>query len=129
MQLFKITTMLMIGFLPGCDSSQIENGENNIQSASSLPLTIVFKDLGSIFQETPSTLLIKQTVSGDSIESPDRVTVTLEEDTPTDDSIAAIRYRYQLSKTNDIWKIDSRDITQRCASGRGSPDFSKELCQ
>ncbi|MGK2889132.1 MAG: hypothetical protein ACSLEN_08435 [Candidatus Malihini olakiniferum] len=102
MQLFKITTMLMIGFLPGYDSSQTENSENNMQPDSSLASTIVFKDLGSCFQETPPTLLIKKTVSGDSTESPDRATVTLEEDTPTDDSVAVIRYKYQLSKTNDI---------------------------
>lgn len=100
-----------------------------MQADSSVPLIIALKDRGEGFQEIPSTLLIKQTVSGDSVESPERATVTIEEDIPTDDSVAVMRYVYQLSKMDDSWKIDSKDISQRCVSGRGSADFSKELCR
>lgn len=132
MQVFKITVMTVMVLLSGCDSSQAENEDslqNNMRPNSSAPLTVVLSDMGNSFQETPSTLLIKQTVSGSSIESPDRATVTLEENTPTDDSVAAMRYSYQLSKSNDSWTIDSKDISQRCVSGRGSADFSNDLCR
>ncbi|MGL4487272.1 MAG: hypothetical protein ACRCUG_09970 [Yersinia sp. (in: enterobacteria)] len=132
MRSFKIAAMLVTVFLTGCDSSETENGgsnKNSIHLDSSVPLIVVLRDMGDGFQESPSTLLIKQTVSGESVESPDNATVMLEEDIPTDDSVAAVRYNYQLSNINGIWKIDSKNVTQRCVSGRGHTDFSKEFCQ
>ncbi|MBG6244557.1 hypothetical protein CS369_06705 [Candidatus Symbiopectobacterium sp. 'North America'] len=129
MQVFKTIAVLTIGLLSGCDAQQAENSNNHVQADSSVPLIIALKDRGEGFQEIPSTLLIKQTVSGDSVESPESATVIIEEDIPTDDSVAAMRYVYQLSKRDDSWKIDSKDISQRCVSGRGSTDFSKELCR
>ncbi|MCW2485566.1 hypothetical protein J5069_06605 [Candidatus Symbiopectobacterium sp. NZEC127] len=132
MQLFKTIAVLTMGLLSGCDAQQAEHGDksnNSVQADRSVPLIIALQDRGEGFQEIPSMLLIKQTVSGDSVESPERVTVTIEEDIPTDDSVAAMRYIYQLSKVDDTWKIDSKDISQRCVSGRGSADFSKELCR
>ncbi|MBG6248469.1 MULTISPECIES: hypothetical protein [Symbiopectobacterium] len=132
MQLFKTIAVLTMGLLSGCDAQQAEDSNksnNHVQADSSVPLIIALKDRGEGFQEIPSTLLIKQTVSGDSVESPERATVTIEEDIPTDDSVAAMRYVYQLSKRDDSWEIDSKDISQRCVSGRGSADFSKELCR
>lgn len=132
MQLFKTIAVLTIGLLSGCDAQLAADSDKNndrAQADSSVPLIIALKDRGEGFQEVPSTLLIKQTVSGHSVESPERVTVAIEEDIPTDDSVAAIRYVYQLSKMDDTWKIDSKDISQRCVSGRGSADFSKDLCR
>ncbi|QZN94275.1 hypothetical protein [Symbiopectobacterium purcellii] len=132
MQLGKTIVVLALGVLSGCDAQQAENSDKNnnrAQADNSVPIIIALKDRGEGFQEIPSTLLIKQTVSGDSVESPERATVTIEEDIPTDDSVAAMRYVYQLSKRDDTWKIDSKDISQRCVSGRGSADFSKELCR
>lgn len=132
MQLGKTIGVLTLGLLSGCDAQQAENSDKNnnrAQADNSVPIIIALKDRGEGFQEIPSTLLIKQTVSGDSVESPERATVTIEEDIPTDDSVAAMRYVYQLSKRDDTWKIDSKDISQRCVSGRGSADFSKELCR
>lgn len=44
MQLFKITPMLVIGLLSGCDSQQLENGNNGKDSRqpdSSVPLIVV----------------------------------------------------------------------------------------
>lgn len=132
MQLFKTIAVLTMGLLSGCDAQQAADSDKNIdrvQADSSVPLIIALKDRGEGFQEVPSTLLIKQRVSGHSVESPERVTVTIEEDIPTDDSVAAMRYVYQLSKMDDTWKIDSKDISQRCVSGRGSANFSKDLCR
>lgn len=132
MQLLKTIAVLAIGVLSGCDTQQAKNSDNNkssVEADSSVPLIIALRDRGDGFQEIPSTLLIQQTVSGDSVESPEHATVTIEEDIPTDDSVAAMRYVYQLSKSDATWKIDSKDISQRCVSGRGSADFSKELCR
>lgn len=132
MQSFKTIAVLTMGLLSGCDAQQAADSDKNndrVQADSSVPLIIALKDRGEGFQDVPSRLLIKQTVSGHSVESPERVTVTIEEDFPTDDSVAAMRYVYQLSKMDNTWKIDSKDISQRCVSGRGSADFSKDLCR
>lgn len=92
------------------------------------PLAAVLDDLGESFQENPSHLSIEQQVSDDSIESPSFASVTLEESTPMDDSVAAVRYSYRLTNVNGQWEINHKRITQRCVSGRGHNEFSETRC-
>jgi len=133
MRLIKIGMILGLFLLSGCDDSpapesKIEKSETAILPLTFEPLNIVLHDLGSNLQEIPSNLSIKQIVSGLSVESPDKITISIEEDTPTDDSIAGVLYEYQLIKDDEKWKIIRKHTSQRCVSGRGSQVFSSELC-
>jgi hypothetical protein len=45
-----------------------------------------------------------------------------------DDSIAAERFVLVLRRQGDMWTLASARWSQRCAAGRGHPDFSTEAC-
>lgn len=92
------------------------------------PLALALGDMGGLSQEEPSGLTVKQEAIG-SVERPSKVYVTIEEKTPTDDSVAASRYRYILSRVGDGWGITSKKVTYRCVSGRGHTFFSSKLCR
>lgn len=131
--MFRIGAFLMVSlfsvatFAEGVMPHAGDDAASESQGYST-PLFAVLHDLGEGFQENPSKLRIEQTVSNDSIESPGHASIFLEETTPMDDSVAAVRYIYALSQTDGKWKIDSKSTTQRCVKGRGHADFSPQKC-
>lgn len=95
----------------------------------STPLQVVVNDLGNSFQDTISNFSLQQQVVGDFIESPKQVAITVEEQTPMDDSVAAQRTLYQLAYQQQQWRIINKYIEQRCKAGRGSQQYSSALCR
>ncbi|WP_241578823.1 hypothetical protein [Rosenbergiella nectarea] len=93
------------------------------------PLQLVLNDLGDSFQESVSNFSIQQRTLGASLESPDSVILVVDEDTPLDDSIAAQRVTYKLSYQQQQWRIIDKHTQQGCVSGRGSQQFSDDLCR
>lgn len=62
------------------------------------------------------------------IESPNQVMITITEGGALDDSIAGLRYRFDIQRQNDQWEIQRAGRQIRCQAGRGHQDFSVENC-
>ena len=61
-------------------------------------------------------------------ESPSRVMVTMDRSGFLDDSIAADRFRFDMTVQDGQWTIQRAGRQIRCLRGRGSQDFSDQLC-
>ena len=65
----------------------------------------------------------------DSVESPNRVMVTIEQTGFLDDSVAGSRHRFDMSLQNGQWTIQRAGRQFRCQLGRGQQDFATGLCR
>jgi hypothetical protein len=61
-------------------------------------------------------------------ESPTQVIVTITQAVTADDSVAGIRYRFDIQRQNDTWEIQKAGKQFRCQSGRGQQDWADALC-
>lgn len=62
------------------------------------------------------------------VESPDGAIVTLTERGVLDDSIAGIRYRFDLRRMGEQWEIRRAGRQVQCQPGRGHQDWSAAAC-
>jgi len=76
----------------------------------------------------PGAPLALEVLPVDSAESPSRVIITLERSGFLDDSIAGDRHRFDMTQQNGQWTIQRAGRQVRCQRGRGSQDFSAQLC-
>ena len=67
-------------------------------------------------------------LSGANVESPEQVMVTIIQGGILDDSIAGIRYRFDIARQNDTWEIQRAGQQFRCHLGRGQQDWSDASC-
>lgn len=75
-------------------------------------------------EQAPETTIESDT--GPEGGGPAQVTVTL--DRLLDDSVQTRRYELELSRDDEVWRLDRATWSQRCRPGRGHQDFSPELC-
>lgn len=128
MQRFISSVRLMTVVMLAVAATAVPHAAQADDDHHATPLALALGDMGGLSQEEPSGLTVKQEAIG-SVERPSKVYVTIEEKTPTDDSVAASRYRYSLSRVGDGWGITSKKVTYRCVSGRGHTFFSSRLCR
>ena len=67
-------------------------------------------------------------LSDPNVESPDQVMVTVTTGGLLDDSLAGIRYRFDMQRQNNQWTIQRAGRQYRCQPGRGHQDWSDETC-
>jgi hypothetical protein len=67
-------------------------------------------------------------LSGPNVEAPDQVMVTVTAGGLLDDSVAGIRYRFDMQLQNGQWEIQRAGQQFRCQPGRGHQDWSDETC-
>lgn len=91
------------------------------------PFQVAIGAMGKDFQIEISNLNILQELSD--IESPNSAKVTIEQFGLLDDSISAIKDIFILSFDQGQWIIQERNTLYKCYHGRGSNDFSSELCK
>ncbi len=70
-----------------------------------------------------------EVLTGSNVESPDQVMVTVTQGGVLDDSVAGIRYRFDIERQDDsTWEIQKAGQQFRCQLGRGHQDWSDQLC-
>jgi hypothetical protein len=67
-------------------------------------------------------------LSGPNVEAPDQVMVTVTAGGLLDDSVAGIRYRFDIELQNGQWEIQRAGQQFRCQPGRGHQDWSDDTC-
>lgn len=66
--------------------------------------------------------------SGQSVEAPSQVMITIDQGGLLDDSVAGVRDRFDIAFQNGQWDITKAGRQFRCQQGRGHQDWSAELC-
>lgn len=69
-----------------------------------------------------------EVLTGANVESPEAVMVTITEGGVLDDSVAGIRYRFDIRQSNGQWEIRRAGQQVRCQVGRGHQDWSDVTC-
>lgn len=69
-----------------------------------------------------------EVLSGPGVESPTQAMVTITQGGILDDSIAEVRYRFDIQAQSGQWTIRRAGRQVRCQAGRGHRDFSAESC-
>jgi hypothetical protein len=77
----------------------------------------------------PAALTTRVGAQASRLENPDSVRVVLTEDGLPDDSVRAVRYALEFSRSGNRWRLESARRTQRCQPGRGHQRFSPKPCQ
>ena len=67
-------------------------------------------------------------LAGPNVESPDQVMVTVAAGGLLDDSVAGIRYRFDIQRQANQWEIQRAGQQFRCQPGRGHTDWSDQTC-
>ncbi|ACA99470.1 MULTISPECIES: hypothetical protein [Cyanophyceae] len=100
----------------------------NNQGAAQDPLMVALataKGLGY----TPESFRVSIERQNDTVENPQRSTVTITQEGLLDDSVRGQRFTISLNKNaNGTWTVSDRQVTWRCQPGRGSQTYSAQLC-
>lgn len=67
-------------------------------------------------------------LTGENVESPDQVMVTVTAGGILDDSVAGMRYRFDIQQHDGQWTIGRAGLQFRCQPGRGHQTWSDESC-
>ena len=77
----------------------------------------------------PAALTTRVGAEASRLENPDSVRVVLTEDGLPDDSVRAVRYALEFTRSGNRWRLESARRTQRCQPGRGHQRYSPKPCQ
>lgn len=77
----------------------------------------------------PNALTTRVIAQASRLENPDEVRVLLTEDGSANDSVRAVRYVLEFSRTDRRWRLESARRVQRCQQGRGHQRFSPKPCR
>ena len=88
------------------------------------PLDLALAQIG----RDPGTPTTVELLPAPGVEIPDMTMTTVTMTNLLDDSVTAIRYRFDIRRQNDTWEIVRAGVQTICQPGRGHQTWSGELC-
>ncbi|MEG2129571.1 MAG: hypothetical protein RRZ32_10460 [Acinetobacter sp.] len=110
-------------FLAACNQSMLQS-QQQAAVQNSTAMHAVLSDQPNLFHDE-SNLKIDQQFNR--AENPTDAEITVEQ-AQLDDSVLAIRSKYQLKRDQAVWKIVNKQQSYQCARGANTKTFQFDLC-
>lgn len=113
------------------DSAQAEIQTDSVQAEIQVEENLVLLALGLVKSLGYQTNSDRETITrqNNRVENPTQSTVTITQEGLLDDAIAGQQFVIQFQKnSNDQWDVLSLQKNRKCQVGRGSQEYTKELC-